>query len=250
MNKIGLYLAIGCAGLAAQTDRIISGAPDRNEERALEEKYHISPTEEGLLGALTHQSPEVRNFAALRLGARGDKAAIPSILAALAAETVEGVKVTQAISAAQLGATEGVNALKSMCGDTSWSPSMRLVAANGMLVVGSEECLSDVLDVLRLEAPGGQASLDDRQAARSALNLLTYRKFKQLTAGQIDEIRGLSAVYLKSPAPDVRMAAGLCIRDLGGPWAISQLRAAIDSEREEAVRNSLAKDLLSVGNGR
>jgi HEAT repeat protein len=250
MNKIGLYPAIWCAGLAAQTVAVTSRPPDLNDERTLQDKYHISPTEEGLLGALQHQSPEVRNFAALRLAARGDKAAIPAILAALAAENLDGVKINQAISAAQLGAPEGFNALKGMCEDRAWAPGLRMIAAAGMLNVGREECLPDVLDVLRSEADRVQTSLEDRQAARSALNLLTYRKFKQITSPQLDEIRGLTAVYLKSPAPDIRMAAGMCIRDLGGPWAISQLRTAIDAEQEAAVRNSLARDLASVGSGR
>jgi hypothetical protein len=46
------------------------------------------------------------------------------------------------------------------------------------------------------------------------------------------------------------MAAGMCIRDEGGPWAISELLGAIAQERDESVRSSLARDLkalVSVG---
>lgn len=251
MNKMGFYLAIWCAGLAAQTVVVNSRPPDLNDERTLQEKYHITPTEEGLLGALRHESPEVRNFAALRLAAKGDKAAIPAILAALAAENLNGVKIIQASAAAQLGATEGFDALKSMCGDRSWPPSTRMIAAQTMVsVLGRQECLSDIIEVLRSGADDGRASLEDRQASLIALNLLTYRRFKQLTPSQLDEVRNLSARYLRSQNPGVRMVASQCVRDLGGPWAISELRTAIDAERDEAVRDSLSKDLLTVGGGR
>ena len=107
-------------------------------------------------------------------------------------------------------------------------------------IVGREECLSDILDVLRTEPL-------DRRASVVALYLLTYKRFKQTTPSQMDEIRELNAMYLKSPAPELRIATGMSIRDVGGPWAISQLRAAIDVEQDEAVRNALAKDLVSVG---
>lgn len=251
MNKIGFYLAIGCVALWAQTGQFTRVSPDLNDEQTLQEKYHIVPTEEGLLGALRHESPEVRSFVALRLAARGDKDAISPILAALAAEDLGGVKITQAAAAAELGSAEGFNALKSMCEDRSWSPSMRMVAAQTMVtVVGREECLSDILDVLRLGSDDGQASFDDRQASLIALNLLTYGRFKQVTPAELDEMRAASAPYLRSQDSGVRMAAGMCVRDLGGPRAISQLRAAIGVERDEAVRNSLAKDLLSAGSGR
>jgi hypothetical protein len=91
------------------------------------------------------------------------------------------------------------------------------------------------------------AAPEQRPAALKALNLLTFKRFKHLSAGQLDEIRELSAPYLKSQSSALRMAAGESIRDVGGPWAISQLRAAIDAEQNEAVRNALEQDLVSVG---
>lgn len=239
MSKKWLYLVIGCVGLAAQTGKAIAGPPVPDmDERTLQEKYHIAPTEEGLIGALQHQELVVRSFAAIKLANDGEKAAIRPIMDALAAETVDRVKVVQATSAARLGAPEGFNALKNMCEDRSWSPWMRMTAAQSMVnIAGRQECLSDIIGALR-SAP------DDFDVVVAALNL--FPKFKQIPPSQLDEIRNLSAMYLKSQYAGLRMLASQCVSDLGGPWAISQLRAALDAERDEAVRNSIAKDLFSV----
>lgn len=241
MTKTWLYLAIGCAGLTAQTAQInrYNGPPKPDmDEQTLQQKYNIAPTEEGLIGALQHKESLVRTFAAIDLANKGDKAAIRPILDALAAETVDRVKVVQATSAARLGAAEGFGALKNMCEDQSWSPRMRMTAATSMVnIAGRQECLSDVIDVLR-------AAPDDHDTPIEALHLLP--KFKQILANRLDEVRDLSASYLNSRDLGIRIAAGQCVRDLGGPWAISRLRAAIDAEQNEAVRNLLAKDLVSV----
>jgi hypothetical protein len=232
---------LGWAGLAANTGQATASEPVRDmDERTLQEKYHIVPTERGLIGALQHREGGVRDFAAIKLADDGDKAAIRPILDALAAEPIEGGKIILAGAAAQLGADEGFNALKSMCGDRSWSPTLRMGAAQTMVnVVGRQECLSDVVEVLRsTPAP------DDFPAPVMALYLLP--RFKQISPNQLEEVRDLAAVYLKSDQPAYRIVASQCVRDLGGPWAISQLRAALDAERDEAVRTSIAKDLPSV----
>jgi|SRR5579863_191230 len=242
MSKLTLYFVIGFAGLAAQTLQTNNQAPDV-DERTLQDKYHIVPTEEGLIGALQHQEAAVRSFAAIKLAYDGDKAAIRPILDAMASEKIPGVKIGLATAAAQLGTDEGLNALKSMCEDRNWSPTARMIAAQSMILnVGRQECLSDILDVLR----SADALPEGYPAATIALNLLAYNRFKKIPPSQLDEIRDLCAMYLKNRALGLRMAAGTCIRDQGGPWAISQLRAAIDAEPDEAVRDSLRKDLLSV----
>jgi HEAT repeat protein len=242
MNKILFYLLVGCAALAAQAVEV-SHQPE-TVEQVLQEKYQIALTEEGLLGALQHDESDVRGLAAFALAARADKDAINPILDALSTETVQGAKINLATAAALLGSAEGFSALKGMCEDRSRSPGLRMIAAQSMLLnAGREECLPDILDVLGSAgaAPG------DHSAAHTALTLLTFKRFKHISTGQLDEVRKLSASYLKSEAPELRMAAGECIRDVGGPWAISQLRAAIDAEQNETVRNSLAQDLASIG---
>src|SRR2546422_259484 len=80
------------------------------DERALEEKYHIAPTKEGLLAALHHAVPAVRSFAAFKLSNDRQMDAVAPILAALAAETIPGVKIILATSATRLGSDEGAEA--------------------------------------------------------------------------------------------------------------------------------------------
>jgi hypothetical protein len=213
-----IYLAIEYIGGAAYVYIYIyiyirqataaAPVPDMDEQ-TLQKKYHIAPTEGGLIGALRHLEVVVRQFAATKLANDGDKAAIRPILDALVAEKVEGVKIGLATAAARLGEPEGFNVLQSMCEDRTWSPTLRMGAAQSMVLgLGRQECLSDILDVLRSEP-------DDHQAVPMALNLLP--RFKQIPPSQLDEVRGLVALYLQSPAPDLRLAAGMCIRDLGGP---------------------------------
>ena len=134
MNKRWLYPAIGCLVFAALTSRATAGLPVQDlDERSLQDKYHIAPTEEGLIGALRHQNGVVRIFAAIRLADKGVKAAIGPVLDALAAETLEGNKIILASAAARLGSEEGFNALKSMCRDGSWSATLRMSAAQTMV---------------------------------------------------------------------------------------------------------------------
>jgi HEAT repeat protein len=201
--------------------------------------YHISPTKEGLLGALQHPQPAARAFAAGMLAKSEDKAAIPPILSALAAETDGPTKIGMATAVAKLGSAEGFKALKSMCGDRGWSPSLRMSAAQTMSVfLNSQECLSDVLEVLWTPA-------DHHDADMIALNILIQPGlFKQISPSQLDEIRNLSIVYLKSQTPNVRSAASSVISALGGPWAIAQLQAALDAEQDDSVRSWVAAELL------
>src|SRR5690348_1283850 len=119
MKKHVLFLVAGCIVLTAQTPQAAfhAGGPPEQvfDVRTLQEKYHIAPTQESLIGALQHQELVVRRFAASWLGRHADKAAIRPILAALAAETDESDKIILATSAARLGAAEGFDALKAMC---------------------------------------------------------------------------------------------------------------------------------------
>jgi HEAT repeat protein len=196
MHRIGLCLAIAFVARAGIP------TPDM-DEKTLQEKYRIASTEEGLTSALQHQDPAVRNFAAMKLADKGDKAAVGPILDALAAETIDGVNINQATSAARLESAEGFSALKNMCEDRTWSPVMRMAAAQSTInFLNREDCLSGILDALH------SAPLD-HEAAWMALSLFTGRKFKHIPPGQLDEIRDSAAMYLQSEAPDLRMAAGM-----------------------------------------
>lgn len=257
LKTIPLFLLLGCAvGVAvhaAQTSAVDGIPVPDMDERTLEQKYHITPNKEGLLGALRHERGEVRSFAALKLANDGHKDAIPSILAALAVEPVEGVKIILAIEAGRLGAEDGMKALKSMCEDQNWSPGLRMIAAQGTLgFFGGEAapssqtalqgCLASAWDVLRSpwDNPPG-----DHQAALMAMNLVV--RFRQIRPMQVQEIKDIGAMYLREAAPDLRMAASHLIREMAGDaWAVAQLRAALDVEPEEAVRGYIATELAAI----
>ena len=211
--------------------------PDMTDQ-ILQEKYHIAPSKEGFLQALQHESSDVRSFAAIRLAAGGNKDAVPPILAALTVETVSGARIILATAVAQLGADEGMDALKTMCGDPKWSPTLRIAAAQSMLGnLGREDCLAEVVGVLR--EPG-----DDVQAVGIALSLLP--RFKRVPPGQMEDIRHLSASYLKSPTPALRVAASHYIAKARDASAASELRVALRIEYDETVRRAVAADLSTI----
>jgi HEAT repeat protein len=198
--------------------------------------HHIALTKDALLAALHHPDSSVRSASALLLAVNGEKDAIPSILEALATETFPGARIHLAYAAAKLGGDEGVAALKSMCGDRSWSAVLRMSAAWAMLVAGREDCLSNVLDVIRFH--------DDGQATSQALNLLTC--FKHAPVREMQEVRNLVRMSLRSTDPDVRMKASYVLRKWGDSSAMEDVRSALAVEHDETAREVLARDLKAL----
>jgi HEAT repeat protein len=119
-------------------------------------------TKEALLAALQDDDPSVRGLAASMLAAGGDQDAVPFIWVALSKETVRGNRVTLALAAARLGSKDAIMVLKAECGNTSDPEGIRMMAAGAALYVGSEDCLNNVVDVLRVR--------DDNQAVLQALS--------------------------------------------------------------------------------
>jgi hypothetical protein len=238
---LGFVLALGLIACAAQaqTPTRSGGQPDWPDvnERILQEKYHIAPTKEGLLIALSHTESDVRAFAALKLANGGDHDALPAILAALAAETFPGTRISMALAAAQLGSVDGVSALRDMCGDQTWQGSLRMSAASSMVqILGREDCRGEVLKVLRLE--------NESQALVGALFLLPH--FKHLTAPELRELETTLPVLLKRDDVPIRLLVGLALRQIGGGFGVQTLRAAIPLERDENVRKLLTDDLKEL----
>lgn len=238
---LGFVLAFGLIACAAQaqTPTRSGGQPDWPDvnERILQEKYHIAPTKEGLLIALSHPESGVRAFAAFKLANSGHHDALPAILAALAAETVPGTREAIALAAAHLGSVDGVGALRDMCGDQTLSGVSRMSAATSMmLILGREDCRGEVLKVLRLE--------NDSQALVQALNLLPH--FKHLTAPELRELETALPLLLKRDDVPIRLLVGLALRQIGGGFGVQTLRAAIPLERDENVRKLLADDLKEL----
>jgi HEAT repeat protein len=241
MKTKTMYLLLGCVVGAiahAAPMRAIDGTPmpDMNE-RILQEKYHIASTKDGLVAALGHPSSDVRSFAALKLAIDGQKDTTPAILSALAVEALQGVQINLALAAAQLGAEGGTLALRGMCENVSWSGGLKMAAAQAMLSLNREDCLADVLGVLRSAA-------DDQQAVTQALNLLP--RFKHVPDQDLQEMKDLIAMHLKSNSLAARIAAVHTIKEIGDGSAVEQLRGALAVELDDTARRVILADLEAL----
>jgi len=247
MSRNAFSFAAACilvAAIHAQVHSYDGQHVSDMDERTLQEKYHIPLTKDGFLAALHHPLPEVRTFAADELAARGEKDAIPAILAAMAIEPVPGGQVELALAAARLGSDDGVSALKSRCQNRNWPPGLRMTAAGAMLNLGRNDCLGDVLDVLR-SAEASQ-SAEENQAVQQALSLIP--RFKSVTPDELREFRSIVPVFLlRSSFPWVRATACFTVRLMGGSWAVEQLRNALAVEPEEYVRGEIKTALSAIG---
>lgn len=237
MRHLAFFLLLAGTGsvsaLANPSDGVLT--PDM-DEHILQEKYHIAPTQEGLVGALRHSDPVVRSFAAFRLASKRYADVAAAVLDALASEHYPGVKIEMAVAAFQLGAEGGKVALKAMCEDASWSPSLRMSAARSMLSVGGESCLTSVLTVLR--------SSENDQASYMALEMLP--RFVHATPAELQEGRDLAATYLRNKFPGFRAAASDFMRATGGFWAAALLHDALAVEQDEAIRAVMTRDLSAI----
>jgi HEAT repeat protein len=234
MKRKLLYVVFGFVlGVAISPAQVIEGNPVWGTTL---QDHHIALTKDALVSALSNPVSGVRSAAALALAAQGEKDAVPSILLALAAETFPGTRIHLATAASKLGADEGVAALKTMCGDQSWSAVLRMSAAWAMLVAGREDCLSNVLEVIRFH--------DDGQATSQDLNLLTW--FKRAPVREMPEVRNLVRMSLRSTDPDVRMKASYVLRKWGDSSAMEDVRSALAVEHDETAREVLARDLKAL----
>jgi HEAT repeat protein len=200
------------------------------------EDHHIELTKDALLAALRHPGPGVRPAAAGVLAAQWKNDALPAILEALAATTYPGDRIGLAYVAATLNSEEGVRALVGMCGDRSWDPGLRMVAAQTLSFRGREDCLPNVIDVLRTD--------DDMSATWTALNLLTL--YSNVPAREMQQIRQLVRVLLRNDNVATRISVGPVLRKWGDAEAMEDLRSALAVEPDENVRGSLAAALKAI----
>lgn len=237
LSYLGFSLVLGVTVSAAAQIQVENNRQRLDvDERMLQEEYHIAPTKEGFLIALRNAYSGVRSYGALRLAADKQTDAVPAILAALAAETVPGARESLALAAAQLGADEGALALRRMCADVSGSGVLRMGAASAMLTLGREDCLPDVLDVLRLDG--------DFTDVIQAISLLP--RFHHLTAPEVREVQNVLPLLLKHDHTAVRMSVSQTLRFIGGVFAVQTLRSALPLERDEIVRRVMANDLKAL----
>src|SRR5579864_4290600 len=207
--------------------------------RILEQKYHTPLTKDALVAALRDNLPDVRGAAAARLSFSGEKETVPSILAALAIES-SSTKILLASSAAELGAQEGFAALRGMCRDSGWSSIHRMEAANMMVGLNNEDCLADVLNVLR--------SNDSNDAVNDPANMAVYvlLQHKHIPAEELPAIRGLAQVFLRSENPSIKAGSINLLEKYGDSLSAEYLRGALAVEKDEDVRKAMAEALRAL----
>lgn len=234
---LGLTLLAG----AFQTQvAILAGVRVSDGEVELRRKY--SPlTKDSLLAALRDPTRDVRVLAAIRLADAREHDAVPVIMAMLKTEPTPSVRATLALEAARLGSEEGIAALTGMCRDGS-EPVARLAAAEDMLVfLNNEDCLADVVDILR-------SSYDSRsgdiEGILQALSLLP--RFKHVPPQQLAEIRRLAPAVLMSHDAIVRAFASDVLDKFGDATAIRQLKDALAAEKDETARKAMTSAITSL----
>ena len=87
-------------------------------------------------------------------------------------------------------------------------------------------------------------SSKDEQATAFALHLIP--RFKHVPPDDAAEIRNILARCSKSQSMLLRIGASYALRQIGGPWAVEQLRNAVAVEPDAITRRILAADLAFI----
>ena len=94
-----------------------------------------------------------------------------------------------------------------------------------------------------------QIGVDDAQTfagGACAPGVRAEERWLNVEPSKLDEAKTIAATYLRSSILYLRMAASHLMREIGGAWAASQLREALEIESDEAVRKVMANDLSSM----
>jgi HEAT repeat protein len=190
--------------------------------------------------ALYDNLPDVRSLAASKLAFAREKDTIPFILAALARESIPVAKIGFASAAAELGVQDGFAALRSMCGGPAWSRVRRMNAANMMVALHNEDCLSDVLDILKSR---DESQIVDEGAISALCVLLRH---SHVPAQELPEIRRLAAAYLRSDNDATRVYASDVLARFGDLSSADDLRRAFPIEHDENVQVAITNALKAL----
>ncbi len=193
----------------------------------------VSYTIPGLRAALLNSDPSVRSMAAGVLAEDKNVQSIPLIRAALEKEEVERVRVTLAAALATLKDWQGSASLIKTCNDEAIDPSVRLLAANRLLDLGSDDCLRSVVGILEGKADPPSRELG-MQYLRRTTHVLTSIS-RRLQHVLIDE--------LNDPVPMNRQYASECISVLGNRNSLVALEEAIHGEKDLPTRTHLEENL-------
>ncbi|HZS54904.1 MAG TPA: HEAT repeat domain-containing protein [Bryobacteraceae bacterium] len=195
--------------------------------------HKISPNRSDIIQALQSLDGEVRALAALKLANDKDANAVPHISDAFRNERVPEVEIQLAFALAELGEKSGTTSLKTLCDDKSQSVSIRLGAAQNLLGLHNQDCLSAVLEILKNNTESGSQA--------NALGVLSgFREaLKQHPQVIVDPI----VKSLSASSPYVRISAALALENLTALSAIPELEFALAREQDEGVRAQMELDL-------
>ena len=116
-------------------------------------------------------------------------------------------------------------------------------AASVMLFLARENCLGDVVDVLRTHY--GPHSGEGQEALIGALSLLP--SFRHVPPADLAEIRRLASRLLKSDRMMVRVYASGLLGKLGDASSSAKdLRTALAAETDETARRAMTSALASL----
>lgn len=201
------------------------------------QQHHIALTNDALIEALRNRDLEIRWLAAQKLAEDKATDSIPYIIAALRSDrTTSRSKVNIAFALAELDSEEGYRTLSEICIDTKVQPHLRLLASRYLLIFGKQTCLSSVIDVLQMQAD------DDLRA--EALQLIS--RFAKVAGNDRNKIGEVIANYLVNESPTLRLNAAIALANVGDPAAVPALKAAIEREKEAAVRSQMEDDLRAL----
>jgi HEAT repeat protein len=250
---LALWLA---AGLAAQDLAAPEGIPDLGDpcctggrtegplptlEQMLERRG-IQLTKQGLLSALLDLRAVVRSLAARKLAQDALRDSIPAIAAALSVEEAPGTREILAASLASLGEEQGFAALRDMC-KANFPAGLRRFAASDMLQLHNEECVGDLVNVLRFvrdSAPGHP--LRDNFLQVGLYDLDTFPP-QHPTERQQADFRELAVSCLASKSRDIRIAASRVLGTFGDGTSAQELQRAVAVEEDRDVRTRMLADL-------
>jgi HEAT repeat protein len=235
-NPIATLVLLALVALATQP-AASAGIPISDSDELLIKKYHLPLTKGALFSALHDADPGIRAQAAAKLAERGEKDALMPILNALASESYPGAKIHMALIVARLGDPAGINALKGLCGDAALSSVLRMSAAQALDDLGRENCLPDILGVLR--------SPDDLQATDMALNSLIYHH-ENASPAQLQEIRHLVPIFLNDGNVVVRMKASGVLGKFGDYSSVLDLRNALAREESDSGQTAMHNALQAL----
>lgn len=206
-------------------------------ERALKAKY--SPlTKDSLLAALGDSDKDVRVLAAIRLADAGEKSAVPFILRLASQEPQPFVRQGLILQAARLGFEPAVATLRDECKSGS-SQVLQMSAAQAMVAfLHNEDCLDDVLRVLR---SGDDGQADHVDAVWTAFCVLP--RFQHPPASELAEIRDVGALYLRSDKSQYRSQAADILQRFGDDASAQDLSAALSIETDPTARTAMDRSL-------